>query len=53
MGLQEIIVLVIVLVAGFFTVRKFIRQFTRDENEAPGCAKCELNKAVKAKQNAK
>ncbi len=48
MGVQEIIVFAVVLIAGIFTAAKFVRQFTR--GDAPEkCGKCELNKAVSEK----
>ena len=50
MGVQEITVFAVVLVAGIFTARKFVRQFTQaDSNET--CGKCELNKAVSEKKS--
>lgn len=38
--LQLVAVIAIVAVAGAYTVRSFLRQFHRAEDEAPGCAAC-------------
>lgn len=46
MGIQELIVGAIVLVAAFFSVRGFYRQFSDGDAAAPKCSKCELGKAV-------
>ena len=48
MGVQEIIVFAVVLIAGIFTAKKFVRQFTQDDGEEK-CGKCELNKAMTEK----
>ncbi|MCZ6819514.1 MAG: hypothetical protein O7G31_08490 [Calditrichaeota bacterium] len=48
MGVQEIIVFAIVLIAGVFTAKKFVRQFTPGDG-GKTCAKCELQKAVTKK----
>ena len=48
MGVQEIIVFAVVLIAGIFTAKKFVRQFTPGDS-GKACAKCELNKAVTEK----
>lgn len=46
MQIQEIVALTIVAVALFFSVRKFLRQFTHTDQGGSKCAKCELQKAV-------
>lgn len=51
MELQEIIAFAIVVAAGFFTAWKFVRQFTAGDQAEGKCAKCELQKAVKAGPN--
>jgi hypothetical protein len=49
MGIQEIIVFSVVLLAAGFAAMQFIRQFTHGDAAAPKCAKCELTKIVTAK----
>ena len=50
MGIQEIAVFAVVLIAAVFAVKKFVGQFTQtDSNET--CGKCELNKAVSEKRS--
>ena len=50
MGIQEIVAFAVVLIAGIFTAKKFVRQFTR--GDAPEkCGSCELNKAVSEKNS--
>jgi len=44
MSIQEIIVFGLVLAAGVFTVRQFVRQFTQGESGEGGCSSCDLNK---------
>lgn len=51
MGIQEIVVFALVVIAALYTGRKFIRQFTRGEDAKEGCAKCELNKIMTSKSN--
>lgn len=48
MGVQEIIVFAVVLIAGIFTAKKIVRQFTPGDG-GKTCSKCELNKAVSEK----
>ena len=48
MGVQEIIVFAIVFIAGFFTAKKFVHQFTPGDG-GKTCSKCELQKAVTKK----
>ena len=48
MGVQEIIVFAVVLIAGIFAATKVVRQFTPGDG-GKTCSKCELNKAVSEK----
>ena len=48
MGVQEIVVFAVVLIAGIFTATKVVRQFTPGDG-GKTCGKCELNKAVSEK----
>lgn len=50
MGVQEIIVFAVVLIAGIFTVKKVKGQFTHGDG-GETCSKCELNKAMSQKKS--
>lgn len=46
MGVQEISVLVIVVVAAAFATKRFIGQFTHGDEASGKCASCELSKTI-------
>ena len=50
MGVQEIIVFTVVLIAGIFTAKKVVRQLTHGDS-GEKCGKCELNKAVSQRKS--
>jgi hypothetical protein len=40
MDLQLVAVIVLVVLAALYSVRRFLRQFVRPDDEAPACAGC-------------